>query len=218
LKKSFLVIGAGSFGNSVACTLYGEGHDVMVVDKDETLIQQISSEVTDAVAADITSESCVGALGVRDFDAVVLAIGVDVQASIMAAILLIEREARYIVAKAQTDLHGKVLEKIGVNRVIYPEREMGHKIARSLIAPSIIDMIDLSNDYSVVELRARADMVGKSLQELNLRSRYGISVIALRRNNGGETNISPLAEEVVETGDIIVAIGENRGLRKLKWI
>jgi trk system potassium uptake protein TrkA len=190
----------------------------MVVDKDETLIQQISSEVTDAVAADITSESCVGALGVRDFDAVVLAIGVDVQASIMAAILLIEREARYIVAKAQTDLHGKVLEKIGVNRVIYPEREMGHKIARSLIAPSIIDMIDLSNDYSVVELRARADMVGKSLQELNLRSRYGISVIALRRNNGGETNISPLAEEVVETGDIIVAIGENRGLRKLKWI
>jgi trk system potassium uptake protein len=218
LKKSFLVVGAGRFGKSVARTLSAEGHDVMVVDKDEALIQQISSEVTDAVSADITSESCIKALGVRDFDAVVLAIGFDVQASIMAAILLIEKEAKYIVAKAQTDLHGKVLDKIGVNRVIYPERDMGHKIARSLIAPTIIDMIELSADYSVVEVKAPAEMVGKSMLELNLRARYGISVIALRRNNGGATNISPLAEDVVETDDIIVAIGENKSLQKLEWV
>jgi trk system potassium uptake protein len=218
LKKSFLVVGAGRFGKSVARTLSVEGHDVMVVDKDEALIQQISSEVTDAVSADITSESCIKALGVRDFDAVVLAIGFDVQASIMAAILLIEKEAKYIVAKAQTDLHGKVLDKIGVNRVIYPERDMGHKIARSLIAPTIIDMIELSADYSVVEVKAPAEMVGKTLLELNLRARYGISVIALRRNNGGATNISPLAEDVVETDDIIVAIGENKSLQKLEWV
>lgn len=218
MKKSFLVIGAGRFGKSVARTLYSEGHDVMVIDKDEELIQQISSEVTDAVTADITSESCVKALGVRDFDAVVLAIGFDVQASIMAAILLIEKEAKYIVAKAQTDLHGKVLDKIGVNRVIYPERDMGHKIARSLIAPTIIDMIELSADYSVVEVKAPAEMVGKTLLELNLRARHGISVIALRRRNGGATNISPLAEDVVETDDIIVAIGENKGLQKLEWV
>lgn len=218
MKKSFLVIGAGRFGKSVARTLYSEGHDVMVIDKDEELIQQISSEVTDAITADITSESCVKALGVRDFDAVVLAIGFDVQASIMAAILLIEKEAKYIVAKAQTDLHGKVLDKIGVNRVIYPERDMGYKIARSLIAPTIIDMIELSDDYSVVEVKAPASMVGKSLLELNLRARHGISVIALRRRNGGATNISPLAEDVVETDDIIVAIGENKGLQKLEWV
>lgn len=218
MKKSFLVVGAGRFGKSVARTLSAEGHDVMVVDKDEALIQQISSEVTDAVSADITSESCIKALGVRDFDAVVLAIGFDVQASIMAAILLIEKEAKYIVAKAQTDLHGKVLDKIGVNRVIYPERDMGHKIARSLIAPTIIDMIELSADYSVVEVKAPAEMVGKSMLELNLRARYGISVIALRRNNGGATNISPLAEDVVETDDIIVAIGENKSLQKLEWV
>jgi trk system potassium uptake protein len=218
LKKSFLVIGAGRFGKSVAQTIYGAGHDVMVVDKDETLIQQISSEVTDAISADITSESCVKALGVRDFDAVVLAIGFDIQASIMAAILLIEKEAKYIVAKAQTDLHGKVLDKIGVNRVIYPERDMGHKIARSLIAPTIIDMIELSEDYSVVEVKAPPEMVGKTLLELNLRARYGISVIAFRRNNGGKTNISPVANEIVEANDIIVAIGENKSLQKLEWI
>lgn len=218
MKKSFLVIGAGRFGKSVAQTLYEAGHDVMVVDKDETLIQQISSEVTDAVSADITSEASIKALGVRDFDAIVLAIGFDVQASIMAAILLIEKDAKYIVAKAQTDLHGKVLEKIGINRVIYPERDMGHKIARSLIAPTIIDMIELSDDYSVVEVKAPPEMVGKTLLELNLRARYGISVIAFRRNNGGKTNISPVADDIVEAGDLIVAIGNNKSLQKLEWI
>jgi len=218
LKKSFLVIGAGRFGKSVARTLFAAGHDVMVIDKEETLIQQISNEVTDAIAADITSETCVKAIGVRDFDAVVLAIGFDVQASIMAAILLIEKEAKYIVAKAQTDLHGKVLEKIGINRVVYPERDMGQKIARSLIAPTIIDMIELSDEYSVVEVKAPAEMVGKTLLELNLRARYGVSVIAFRRNSGGKTNISPVAEDVVEANDIIVAIGENKSLHKLDWV
>ncbi len=218
MKKSFLVIGAGRFGKSVALAIGEAGHDVMVVDKDEALIQEISSEVTDAVATDATSESCIKAIGVRDFDAVVLAIGSDIQASIMAAIILIEKEARYIAAKAQTDLHGKVLEKIGVNRVVYPERDMGHKIAHSLIAPSIIDMIELSEEYSVVEIAAPAKMVGKSLLELNLRARYGISVIGLRRNNVGNTIISPTAEDIVEENDIIVAIGDNKNLHRLGWL
>lgn len=218
MKKSFLVIGAGRFGKSVARTIDKAGHDVLVVDKDEALIQDISSEVTDAIVADATSESALKAIGIRDFDAVVLAIGFDVQASIMAAILLIEKEARYIVAKAQTDLHGKVLDKIGVNRVVYPERDMGHKIARSLIAPTIIDMIELSDEYSVVEITAPAEMVGKSLLELNLRALHGISVIALRRNNGGKTNISPIAGDLVEENDLIVAIGDNKNLHKLGWI
>jgi trk system potassium uptake protein len=218
VKKSFLVIGAGRFGKSVARTLFELGHDVMVVDNDETIIQSISNEFTDALTADVSSEASLKALGVRDFDAVVLAIGFDIQASIMAAILLIEMGAKYIVAKAQTDLHGKVLNKVGVNRVVYPERDMGHKIARSLIAPTIIDMIELSDDYSVVEVTAPEEMVGKSLVELDLRARYGISVIALRRNNGGKTLISPAAEDLIEANDIIVAIGENKFLKKLAWV
>jgi len=218
VKKSFLVIGAGRFGKSVARTLCGLGHDVMVVDNDETIIQSISNEFTDALTADVSSEASLKALGVRDFDAVVLAIGFDIQASIMAAILLIEMGAKYIVAKAQTDLHGKVLNKVGVNRVVYPERDMGHKIARSLIAPTIIDMIELSDDYSVVEVTAPEEMVGKSLVELDLRARYGTSVIALRRNNGGKTLISPAAEDLIEANDIIVAIGENKFLKKLAWV
>ncbi len=216
MKKTFLVIGAGRFGSSVACTLFGLGHDVMVVDKDEALIQQISNEVTDAVTANAASEAGLRALGVSDFDAVVLAIGFDVQASIMAAILLMEMGAKRIVAKAQTELHGKVLSKVGVDQVVFPERDMGHKLARSLIAPTIIDLIELSDDYSVVEIKAPPEMIGKTLLKLNLRARYGVSVIALRRcYNNCDPIISPAADDVIEEDDIIVAIGRNKNLAKL---
>ncbi|MGM0688697.1 MAG: potassium channel family protein [Bacillota bacterium] len=218
MKQSFLVIGAGRFGTSVAKTLYNMGQDVMIVDNDEVKIQLISDEVTNAAQADASSEACLKALEVKDFNAVVLAIGDDVQSSIMAAILLIELGAKVIVAKARTTLHGKVLEKVGVNQVVFPEREMGHKLARSLIAPSIIDMIELSDDYSVVEVIAPDHMVGKSLKELDLRARHGISVIALRRNHGDKTKISPVAEDTIEAEDIIVAIAQNKHLKKVDWL
>jgi len=218
VPKSFLVIGVGRFGTSVAKTLYKLGHDVMVVDGNEKLIQQISDEVTSAVQADSTSEDALEVLGVKDYDAVILAIGVDIQASIMTAILLVEMGAREIIAKAQTELHGKALSKIGVHRVIYPERDTGQKLAHSLNAPTIIDMIELSDDYSVVEVNAPDNMIGKSLKELDLRARYGVSIIALRREDEGKTNISPVAEDVIEDHDIIVAIGENKALLKLGWI
>ena len=218
MKQSFLVIGAGRFGTSVAKTLYKMGHDVMVIDDDEVKIQLISNEVTNAVQADASSEACLKALDIKNFNAVVIAIGDDVQASIMAAILLIELGAKCIVAKARTTLHGKVLDKVGVDQVVFPEREMGYKLARSLIAPSIIDMIELSDDYSVVEVVAPDDMVGKSLKDIDLRARHGISVIALRRNHGDKTKISPVAEDTIDNKDIIVAIGPNKCLKKLDWI
>jgi len=215
--KQFLVIGAGRFGLSVARSLYNQGHDVMVMDNDEEKVQQYSNEVTNAVKADASSESCLKAIDVKHFDTVVLAIGDDMQASIMAAILLIELKAKRIVAKARTELHGKVLDKVGVNQVVFPERDMGQKLARSLIAPTIIDMIELSDDYSVVEVNAPENMVGKSLKEINLRARYGISIIALRRNSGNKTIISPVAEEIINKEDIIVAIGKNKYLKKMEW-
>lgn len=217
MSKQFLVIGAGRFGSSVARTLYQRGHDVMVVDIDEMLIQHISNEVTHAVQANVTSEEALQALGVRDFDVVIVAIGQDIQASIMACILLIELGARYVVAKAQTELHGKVLKKIGVNRVVFPERDMGQKLAHSLIAHNIIDLIELSDDYSVVEVASPEEMIGRSLQELNLRARFGINVIAIRSKNG-ITNISPAAEDRIDQGDILVAVGDNKSLKKLGWI
>ncbi len=216
--KNFLVIGAGRFGASVARNLYRLGHDVMVMDNNEEIVQLFSEEVTSAVRADASSEPCLKALDIKDFDTVVLAIGDDIQASIMAAILLIEMGAKNIVAKARTELHGKVLDKVGVNQVVFPERDMGQKLARSLIAPTIIDMIELSDDYSVVEVSAPDEMVGKSLKDLNLRARYGISIIALRRNGGHKTIISPVAEDLIQKEDILVAIGENKQLKKKEWV
>ncbi len=217
-RKQFLVIGAGRFGSAVATALSKLGHDVMVVDNDETLVQEISSEVTDAVTANAASESALKALDIPGYDAVILAIGYEIQASIMTALLLVEMGAKYTVAKAQTELHGKVLEKIGINRVVFPERDMGLKVAHSLVAPTIIDMIELSDEYSVVEVSAPDDMVGKTLKEIDLRARFGISVIALRRDSEGNTHISPVAEDVIKAGDIIVAVGDNKALKKLEWI
>lgn len=215
-RKQFLVIGAGRFGSSVARTLYEQGHDVLVVDSNEAIVQQISDKVTHAVAANATSEEALEALGVTEFDVVVVAIGHEMQNSIMVSILLKELGARYIVAKAQTELHGKVLRKIGVNRVVFPERDMGQKLAHSLVSRNIIDLIELSETYSVVEVEAPQEMVGRTLQDLNLRVRYGINVIALRGEK--ETNISPGGEDKIAPGDVIVAVGENKALKKLGWI
>jgi trk system potassium uptake protein TrkA len=217
MAKQFLVIGAGRFGTSVARTLYELGHDVMIVDSDDALVQQISDSVTHAVQADASSEPALRALGIKDFDGVIVAIGHDVQTSIMACILLIEMGARYIVAKAQTELHGKVLRKIGVNRVVFPERDMGQKLAHNLISKNIIDLIELSSDYSVVEVSTPEKMAGKTMQELNLRAKYGINVIAIRGENG-QTNIAPGADDRLNPKDIIVAIGANKNLREMGWI
>ena len=218
MKKQFLVIGAGRFGSSVAKTLFNLGHDVMVVDNDENIIEEISHYVTDAAQADTTSEKSLIALDIQEYDSVVLAIGDDIQSSIMTAILLIELKAKYTVAKAQTELHGKVLSKIGVNHVVFPEQDMGQKLAHSLIAPTVIDLIELSKDYSVVEVKAPDFMVGKTLSELELRARYGVSVVALRRNNGLKSTLSPVANDIIKADDLIVAIGENKHLQKLGWI
>ncbi len=218
MAKQFLVIGAGIFGSSVAKTLYNLNHDVMVVDSDEELVQKISTEVTNAVQADASSERALNALGIENYDAVVLAISSDMHSSIMAAILLVELQAKYVVAKAQTELHGRVLKKIGVNRIVYPEQDMGKKLAHSILAPSIVDLFELSNQYSIVEVRATEDLVGKTLGELDLRARHGIAIIAIRSSDGDKTNISPAAVDPIETDDIIIAAGTNSDLKELGWI
>jgi trk system potassium uptake protein len=218
MAKQFLIIGAGRFGSSVAKTLYGLGHDVMVVDNNEDLVQRISSDVTNAIQADASSERALSALGIENYDKVVLAISSDMHSSIMAAILLIELKAKYVVAKAQTELHGKVLKKIGVNQIIYPEQDMGKKLAHSILAPSIIDLFALSNQYSIVEVMASDDMIDKTLEELDLRARYGVAILAIRSSDGGRTNISPAAVDLIEADDVIIAAGTNKDLEKLGWI
>ncbi|REJ19712.1 MAG: potassium uptake system protein, partial [Paenibacillaceae bacterium] len=177
-------------------------------------IQDVVNKVTHAVAADSTDEEALRALGLRNFDVVVVAIGQDIQASILTTIILKELGVPYIIAKAQNELHGKVLSKIGADKVIFPERDMGQRVAHNLILPNLLDFIELSDDYSIVELEAPPVMVGKNLKQLDIRARFRCNVMAIK--TGGRMNIAPNAEDSIREGDILVIVGKNGDLARLE--
>lgn len=215
-KKQFVIIGLGRFGSSIAKTLHSLGNDVLAIDKDEDIVQEISDEVTHAVQLDATDENALRSLGIRNFDVAVVTIGDNIQSSIMATLLVKELGVKYIIAKAQSDLHSKVLYKIGADRVVLPEKEMGVRVAHNLVSTNILDYIELSPDYSVIEIQASENWSGKTLSDLGLRSKYGINVMAIKRGN--DVNISPLAEDIIESDDVIVAIGSGDDLSRIEGV
>ncbi|EJT6163919.1 TPA: potassium channel family protein [Clostridium perfringens] len=213
-SKQFVIIGLGRFGASVAKTLYALGHDVLAIDSNEDLVQEISDSVTHAVQMDATDENALRTLGLRNFDVAVVTIGANIQASVMATLLVKDMGIKYIIAKGNSDLHAKVLYKIGADRVILPEKDMGVRVAHNLVSSSILDYIELSPDYSIIEIESPKEWYGKSMKELSLRSKYGINVMAIKKNN--EVNISPDADDVINKDDIVVAIGSAEDLTKLE--
>lgn len=215
-NRQFVVIGLGRFGTSVAKTLYSLGNDVLVIDKDEDLVQDIADSVTHAVQMDATDENALRTLGLRNFDVAVVTIGANIQASVMVTLLVKELGVKYIIAKGNSDLHAKVLYKIGADRVILPEKDIGVRVAHNLVSSSILDYIELSPDYSIMEIEALSEWHDKSLGELKLRSKYGINVMAIKK--GDEINLTPSAEDLVEAKDIIVAIGSAQDLGNLEGI
>ncbi|RXT07107.1 TrkA family potassium uptake protein [Ammoniphilus sp. CFH 90114] len=212
--KTFAVIGMGRFGSSVAKTLYEMGYEVMAIDSCEERIQEYIQYVTYAVQADATDEQALKELGIRNFDVVVVAIGDDIQASILTTLILKELGVKQITVKAQNERHGKVLYKLGADRVVFPERDMGSRIANNLVSPNVLDFIELAEDYSVVEVVAGERLVGKSLIELNIRARFGVNVMAIK--SGAHINIAPQADDTIQKDDILVVIGENRDLRRFE--
>ncbi len=214
MDKQFVVIGAGRFGQSVAVKLSEMGKEVMVVDSREEVIQQIADKVTYAVQADATDENAIKALGVRNFDVAIVTIGSNIQSSILITLMVKELGIKQIVAKAQNPQHAKVLYKIGANRVVFPEKEMGIKIAKSLVTSNVLDLIDLANDYSILEIKMNSDWVGKTLVEINMRRRYSISVIAIKREDSLNINVS--GDYVLLKDDILVVIGHNKDLEKIE--
>lgn len=214
VKKQFVVIGLGRFGIAVAKTVYDLGHDVLVIDKDEDMIQEISDSVTHAVQMDATDENALRTLGIRNFDVAVVTIGSNIQASIMVTLLVKELGIKYVIAKGNTDLHAKVLYKIGADRVILPEKDMGVRVAHNLVSSSILDYIELSPEYSIMEIEAIDEWVNKALKDIKLRSKYGINVVAIKK--GEDINVSPSADDVIGKKDIIVAIGSADELSKLE--
>ncbi len=211
MRKQFAIIGMGRFGSSVAKTLSQLGFEVLAIDHREETVQDVSAFVTHAVQADSTDEEALRALGIRNFDVVVVAIGEDIQASILTTLILKEMGIPTIIVKAVNDLHGKVLKKIGADKVVYPERDMGQRVAHHLISSNIIDYIELSADYSIVEIKVSKQMIGKSLKQLDIRAKYGCNVIAIKQNE--QLIIPPSAEDPLRMDDILVIVGKNSDLQ-----
>lgn len=214
VKKQFVVIGLGKFGASIAKTLCSLGNDVLAIDSDEGVVQDISDSVTHAVQMDATDEGALRTLGIRNFDVAVVTIGSDIQASVMITLLLKELGVKYIIAKGQSELHSKVLYKIGADRVVLPEKDMAIRVAHNLVSSSILDHIELSADYSIIEINSPVKWNNQTLRKLDLRGTYGINVMAIKRGNN--INITPRGEDILKEGDIIVVIGSTEELAKFE--
>lgn len=212
-KKQYVVLGMGRFGTSVARTLYSLGHDVLGVDKDEEIIQGLSNELTHIVAADVLDEETYKTLGLRNFDVAVVAVR-DLEPSVMCALMLKECGVPFIIAKASTALHGRMLEKIGADKVIYPERDMGIRVGHNLADSNIVDYIELVDNLSIMEIEAPKSMIGKSLSEGELRRLYKVTVVAIRRN--GEMFVNPNPQSKIQEKDIMVILGTRECVKALE--
>ena len=212
--KSYIVIGLGRFGSQVARQLHSLGCEVLAMDVRAELVQQIANDVTHAVVGDAQDKEVLKALGVRNLECAVVAIGDDLSASVLATMNLKELGVPYLVCKAHDETHRKVLEKLGADRVVIPEQENGVRLARSLSTPNVLDYIVLSEDYSIVEVPAPQSWWEKTLKDLNVRAKLGANIIAIRRN--GKINVSPSADFLFREGDIIVVLGDSQSLQKVQ--
>lgn len=214
--ESFLIIGMGRFGQSLATELSALGHDVLVIDKSEERIAAVADHVTHAVIGDAKDENVISSLGARNFDVAVVAIAESIEDSVLITIMLKELGVKKVIAKAQSMLHMKVLQRVGADGTVFPERDMGKRLAQSLSAKNIIDFIELSDEYSIVETETPRTWLGKSLAELNVRRAYGINVIAVRDKLGRDLVVSPPATYAINDGDVLVVIGKNSDIKRLR--
>lgn len=212
-KKEFVVFGLGRFGQSVATTLEDSGCEVLAVDQNQDRIQSMAEIVTRAVRADVTDKEALEALGIGNFDGAIIAIGENLEASVMATILVKELGIPYILAKAQSDIHAKVLKKIGADSIVLPEKEMGIRIANQLLLGNFFDAIELSTTFSIMEIDLPSDWEGKNIIQLDLRKKYKINVVAIK--NKEEVNITPDPTKPLSRDDVLIIIGKNDVLNKL---
>jgi trk system potassium uptake protein TrkA len=221
-KQTFAVIGLGRFGSAMATTLAELGHEVIGIDGSQDIIERLADRLHAAAALDATDERALKAAGIQEVDCAVISIGENIEASLLVVMLVKDLGIKRIVAKAVTPLHGRILERIGVDRVIFPEHDMAVRVAHSLVVPNVLDYIELSRDFSIIELPAPAEFAGKTLRELALRNRYGLTLIAIKRKtqtgSGEVTNVSPSADDVVLAGDVLSLLGPNEQLSQLDML
>ena len=212
--KSYVVIGLGRFGSALARQLCQLGAEVLAMDIHADLVQQIAGDVTHAVVGDARDKEVLRALGVRDMECAVLAIGEDLAASVLTVMNLKELGVPYVVCKAHDETHRRVLEKLGVDRVVIPEQEHAQRLGRSLFSHNVLDYIELSPDYGILEVPAPKTWIGKTLKELNVRAKMGVNIIAVE--SGEKTNVSPSADYRIQSGDVMVVLGDNMALEAVQ--
>ncbi len=213
--SKFAIIGLGSFGSNVARTLYERGYEVLAIDKDKDKIEEAKSFSSHAVLMDSADRENLEAIGVKDMDVVVVSLGPEMEASILTVLHLHEIGVKRIVAKALTEDHAKILEAVGANEVIYPEKDMAVRTALRLTSPNILECLPLVSGISIQEIAPPEEFIGRSLRELDLRNKYGIQIIAVRELIPERTVYVPDAGFVIKDSDILIVMGDEKNLEKL---
>ena len=213
--KQIAVIGLSSFGYYLACRLAELGCEVLAIDKDEVMIDKVKDVVTKAVIADATDSEALNELGVVSFDAIVLSLGSDIEASIISAMYLKDLGAKRIIAKVLSEEHLRVMRLLEVDQIIFPERDTGYRLAHTLGEKNILEYLDLGSDFAVVELPPQPEMIGKTLSELDFRNSYGCHIIAIRERGPAGKTIIPGATDVIGEGHVLVLMGKEADLEKL---
>ena len=212
-KRQVAVLGLGRFGQAVARELTRLGHEVLALDSSEKIVQSLSDEVTHAAQADFTDEDTLRELGVGDFETAIVGVSSNIEASILTTVLLRQLGVKRIVAKAANELHGSILRQVGASRVVYPEREIGLRLAHSFAAPGVLDYLDVTPGYGIARVPVADALAGKSLEQLNLRKTCGVTIVALHRR--GVVTLNPHPSEVLRLGDELIVAGLDEDLERL---
>ncbi|WP_085992527.1 potassium channel family protein [Oceanobacillus senegalensis] len=213
-KKEFAVIGLGRFGGSVCKELSEEGMPVLAIDNDEDKVNEFKNIASHAVILDSTDEDSLKEIGISNFEHVIVAIGENIQASILTTVILKDLGVTTVTVKAQNDYHEKILNKIGADQVVHPERDMGKRLAHNFISNNILDYLELSEEHSIAEVKVGHKMIGKSLAELDIRANYGCNVVAIKK--GKDINVSPQADIALKPDDILIVIGADIDLSRFE--
>ena len=212
-KKEYGVLGLGKFGMAVAKTLAENGNSVIVVDSDPERVDEIADSVTCAMVADIADPHVLDGLGLHNLDCVIIGVSTNMQTSIMATLLVKEKGAPFVVVKAENEIHKHILEKIGADKIVFPEGEMGVRLARNLMGGAFVDLVELSSEFSMVEMPVPIMWIGKSLRDLDIRSTYGLNIIGIKTGEKLEVNLDP---NIPMNGDMeLVLVGKNSDLKKI---
>lgn len=218
-RRQFCVVGLGRFGSAMAVTLAQQGYDVIGIDGSEERVREVADAVTAAIQLDATDAKALRAAGIQDVDVAIVSIGEDIESSVLAVMLLKELGIPEVIAKAVSPLHARILERLGVSRVVLPEHEMAVRLAHSLALSNVIAYVELSGDYSIVEIPAPRQFVGRTLKQLELRPRWGLTLIAIKRRPSPDepqvTNVAPPADEVIQADDVLALLGDNERVAQL---